>query len=1294
MQAMQTPNRHSSVPPAGRAQRWLRRLLWALGALLLIWALAWALVPALLKSQLEKLGSQALGRTLSIEAIDFSPWTLELTVHGIRIATADGRGSQASLERLYIDAELQSLLRMAPVVDAVVLDHPQLLLTHLGQGQYDIDDVLARLQSQPASAASAPLRFALYNLAVNAGELTLVDQSRGAPQRHELRKLQLTLPFLSNLDSQREVLVEPQLAFTLNGSAFDTAAKGTPFAQTRKGEVTLGIDGLRLAPYLPYLPAGLPFRPTSGVLDLDLHARFEQAARNSLVIDGQVKASQLAVADAAGAELLSVEAVQLKLAEARPLEKQLRLDALEIQAPRLSARRNRQGQINLMPADTGGTRAAGAGKDAAKGHAGAAAPAAPPGDAPAPAWQLSLGRLALHQGQVQWTDESTAPQARLAVQEMELSAEKLQWPVAADTPPASLDASLLLTHANAKGQKARRARLSVQAQGQPQAGSAHAQLQDATLEAFAPYVAQYLVPTVDAGLALDATLQWKGSELRADIQRLAVSQLVLRGNAAEAGALAASARPDAALRQNPGTAQPPLPSGARALASLELLEVRNAQVQWPQKSASVGQMLLKKPMVRVRRDADGQWMFAQWLQPTAQPATLPTSPAASAGTLAPGAAATGPGATSAPAWKLQVQSLQVDDGQFSWLDRQPAKPVFVELSSFKLAVKNATLDGKKPVNLNLSSVVRGGRTDPGRVAFNGSLQWAPVLLRGTLDAVDLPLHAVVPYMDHGMPVDVLRADANYKGQVQFSLTADGPAVQLAGDASLDDLRVNNARAPDSGAAPDTEELLSWKSLAVPGVEFSMAPGTATRVRLREVSLADFFARLVVTPQGQLQLQQLVGSDGASPAASPAASQATTAAPAASSPVAAASAAGAPAAGPAPIIEVGPVSLLNGRIAFSDRFIQPNYSASLTELQGRLSRFSSQPVQGTLQMADLELRGRAEGTASLEVSGKLNPLAHPLALDIQGRVRDLELSPLSAYSIKYSGYGIERGKLSVDVSYKVQPDGQLTAGNRIILNQLTFGDKVEGAKASLPVKLAVALLADRNGVIDVDLPISGSLNDPQFSIWPVVWKVLGNLITKALTAPFALFSGGSGADQLSTIPFVAGQPEITPEGRAALDKVASTLANRPALKMTVVGSASLEAEREAIRRSRLQAMVLSEKRRAAAAAGQSAAAVTTVSESEYADLLKEVYRRSDIKKPRNLVGMTKSLPVPEMEALLLASMAVTEDAVRELAQARGIAVRDYLTSRQVGSERLFLGASRTPAPDAAWKPHAELSLSDR
>ncbi|MEN9538729.1 MAG: hypothetical protein RLZZ126_964, partial [Pseudomonadota bacterium] len=427
---------------------------------------------------------------------------------------------------------------------------------------------------------------------------------------------------------------------------------------------------------------------------------------------------------------------------------------------------------------------------------------------------------------------------------------------------------------------------------------------------------------------------------------------------------------------------------------------------------------------------------------------------------------------------------------------------------------------------------------------------------------------------------------------------------------------------------------------------------------------DFFARVLIDPSGRINLQDLLKAPS----------------PATTSP---ADISGAPTAAR---MEFGPVSLSNGKVFFSDHFIRPNYSANLSELNGRLGAFSSVLAPGgAVQMADLELRGRAEGTASLEILGKLNPLAQPLALDLKAKVRELELPPLSPYSVKYAGHGIERGKLSVDLAYLVKPDGQLDATNNIVLSQLKFGDKVDGAPSSLPVKLAVALLADRNGVIDINLPVSGSLNDPKFSLGPIIFKLIVNLIVKAIVSPFSLLASalGGGGDELSQVAFASGSALLGDAGRATLDKVAKALLDRPNLKMTVVGSSDLDAERDAFKRARLDAMLAAEKRR------------MQVPNVERPALLKEVYRRADIPKPRNLIGMAKDLPQEEMEALLLAHIVVTEDVMRELAVQRAVAVKDYLASKQLALDRLFLGQVKLGAasarPEARPDPGADIRL---
>ncbi len=298
--------------------------------------------------------------------------------------------------------------------------------------------------------------------------------------------------------------------------------------------------------------------------------------------------------------------------------------------------------------------------------------------------------------------------------------------------------------------------------------------------------------------------------------------------------------------------------------------------------------------------------------------------------------------------------------------------------------------------------------------------------------------------------------------------------------------------------------------------------------------------------------------------------------------------------------MGPIAVVGGRVNYNDRFVKPNYNANLSELSGRLAAFSSEaPAPGQPpQLAELMLRGRVEGTATLEINGKVNPLARPLALDLQAKVRDLELPPLSPYAIKYSGYGIERGKMSVDLAYVVQPSGELTASNKIVLNQLVFGEKVEGSTASLPVKLAVALLADRHGVIDLDLPVSGSINDPQFSLGGVIWKAIANLIVKAVTAPFALLASalGGGGAELSRVEFAPGVATLDASAREGLDKIATALAERPALTLTVTGESRLDRERDAWKKERLAQVVRAEKRRQAIAGGASAQADVTVGES--------------------------------------------------------------------------------------------------
>jgi hypothetical protein len=530
-------------------------------------------------------------------------------------------------------------------------------------------------------------------------------------------------------------------------------------------------------------------------------------------------------------------------------------------------------------------------------------------------------------------------------------------------------------------------------------------------------------------------------------------------------------------------------------------------------------------------------------------------------------------------------------------------------------------------------------------------------------------------------------------------------VALRGDATIDDFRAASpvaagtvsrrglAMVREAGSGPP---LLNWKSLSLRGIDLALAPGARPRVTIAETALSDFFARIVLDEQGRLNLQEVARpGDAASAPGGASAASAPAAAPAASS-AAVVVAAGPAASAPLPLVNMGPIAVVNGRVAFNDSFVKPNYSANLSELTGRSGRSRprrrrpgrrSSPTSTCAAGSRARLRSRSRAR-SIRWPSRSRSTSRP-------RCASSSCRRFRPYAIKYAGYGIERGKLSVDLAYVVQPDGQLTASNRIVLNQLAFGEKVEGSTASLPVKLAVALLADRNGVIDVDLPVSGSINDPQFSLFGVIMKAIGNLIVKVVTAPFALLaSAGGGSSENSTIGFAPGTATLTPEARQSLDKIAQALIDRPTLTLTISGESRLESEREAWKRERLQQAVRSEKRRRAIAGGANPSAEITVEAAEYPALLKEVYKRADIVKPKNAIGLAQDLPPAEMEALLLASIVVADDAMQQLAVRRAVVVRDYLATRELASSRLFLGAPKvTPgSDDAGWTPRVDLKLT--
>ena len=618
-------------------------------------------------------------------------------------------------------------------------------------------------------------------------------------------------------------------------------------------------------------------------------------------------------------------------------------------------------------------------------------------------------------------------------------------------------------------------------------------------------------------------------------------------------------------------------------------------------------------------------------------------------------------------WLAGVGRLVVDDLAVR-VEDQTTSPVAVQsIDGFTLTADNLSTEPGKKGSISLKSQVN----QKGSLRAEGSVQLMPLKTALKVETQAVPILPLQPYFTNYLNIELTRGLLSNVGEVNVEMAKEGLNAAYKGSLTLGDLvavdKVNNA------------DFLKWKSLYLGGIDFRLQP---MAVNVGEVALSDFYSRLILSKEGRLNLQDIVRTSGG--AAKPDEATPSAAAPKAAEPAPASKQAAVP-------VRIGKVTLQGGTVNFSDFFVKPNYTVNVTKVAGRVSGLSSTADT----VADLELRGSYANSAPVQVVGKLNPLAAKSFLDIKAEVKGVDLVAFSPYSGKYAGYNIDKGKLSLNVAYKLE-NKQLTADNRLFIDQLTFGDKVESPDATkLPVNLAIALLKNNRGEIDLNLPISGSLDDPEFSIGGLVVKVIINLFVKAVTSPFALLgSMFGGGEELSNIEFAPGRATVNDAATKRLESLAKALTERDSLKLEITGRADPEADKEGIKRVAVDRAVKAEKLKDQLKKGGEGGSVDAVevTPAEYPVYLQRAYKEAKFPKPRNLIGMQKDLPVEEMEKLMLANTPATDDDVQQLALRRAENVQGWLINEgKVPSERLFLVEPKAEAGDKDKGSRVDFSL---
>ncbi|BCA53377.1 hypothetical protein W02_05170 [Nitrospira sp. KM1] len=594
-------------------------------------------------------------------------------------------------------------------------------------------------------------------------------------------------------------------------------------------------------------------------------------------------------------------------------------------------------------------------------------------------------------------------------------------------------------------------------------------------------------------------------------------------------------------------------------------------------------------------------------------------------------------------WTVTLHDASLENHTVRFEDRSLPTVMHTEITNLSVHTHDVTIPLSSPVPLSVDMTVN----QSGKLKLTGEVAVNPVQASFALSLKQIALKPFEPYIEPFARIVVESGELNMDGKVRFAQQhANAPMLTYAGNLGLRGLAIAERE--------DGTPLLSWKQLQFKQIDLAVAP---TEITVEEIGLDQPVVRLAVLPDGQLNVSRIQSRSPEKAAAS----QKEKIPPPAQHP-------------PSTTVGIKTVKLLKGQVLFQDESLQPTARIGIYDLTGTVKGLSSKQVA----KADVNISGRVDKVAPLKIAGTINPLSEETATDLTVKFDNVDLTAATSYSGKYAGYPIKKGKLFLNLAYKVSQK-HLEAENAVTIDQLTFGDKTDSPDAtSLPVPFAVALLKDRKGKIEIDLPIRGDLNDPDFKYGKVLLSTLVNLMAKLVASPFALagklIPGGEDGEELQFFEFSPGSAISPDQELKKTEAITKALLERPGLRLEITGAVDPTRDHQALGMLRLAAQVqtLWNKER-----GKSPSNAQPVPVEEEQHLVKNLYDQlPGVSRDRQApTPSNQAIPPPslaEMKRALVASMPPDEEALRALAQQRAEEIRTQLTGEgKLPEERVYM-----------------------
>ncbi|MGP3792009.1 DUF748 domain-containing protein [Pseudomonas sp. B392_1p] len=645
------------------------------------------------------------------------------------------------------------------------------------------------------------------------------------------------------------------------------------------------------------------------------------------------------------------------------------------------------------------------------------------------------------------------------------------------------------------------------------------------------------------------------------------------------------------------------------LLRLEDLDAQQVSLDLAEQRVVIGQLRSTQLEAWASREADGQ---INWQTLLAGDETPTSDDAADSESGKP--------------WQVLLQDGQLRGYRVHLTDRVPEQDVELLVGPLDVDVQQLDSLGQSPFQLRLDT----GLGEQGRLHAEGEVQLSPVSARLKVNTQDIDLRLAQAYLSPFVRLEL--RSGQLASELDVRLDSIEPlAMQITGNAEVDQLHTLDTL--------KERDFVKWQRLQLQGLDYRHGDS----LNIASIDLNEPYARFIIYEDLTTNVAELIVEQPADPAATPASDT------------------DAPPLG----IQIGAIVIHSGSANFADFSLQPNFATAIQELNGTVGTLDNRAQQP----AAVNITGKVDRYAPVSITGRLTPFDPLHSLDIATSFKNVELTTLTPYSGKFAGYRIRKGRLNLDLHYRIE-QGRLNAENHVLLENLQLGERVDSPSAvDLPVRLAVALLKDTQGNIDIALPIQGDLNNPEFSVMPIIWQTLRNLVLRAVQAPFKFIAGlvsGGDDDDLSQISFAAGSSELDSRARQRLDALAAALKQRPALRLEIEGSSAAASDGPLLAERRLQREYQDLLYKSLQRRGKNVPDDPTqleVDEDTQSALLGAIYRsRLQRQPPAEWQELDDQERAERMRQEVLASWADNPAQLRRLSQQRAASIKDYLVDQ--------------------------------